>query len=110
MDGVKPLSLGRGSILCGPPVVGRIGRVRIEAQPALLIANRNRLGHRRMRSGVEHVVRQTVGTPRGPHIRFGLADRILDRKSLFSVSSGKFTFCGDWHIIVGMCHMDKYVP
>ena len=78
MDGVKPHSVGLGSIPCSPARVGCIGRVRIQTQPVLSFDNGRSLGPGWMRPDVEHVGWQKVGTPRNPRIRIGLADRILD--------------------------------
>lgn len=93
MDGVKPLSVGRGTLVRGATRMGCIDRIRIKPQPALSIHNGSRLGCGRQRSLVEHVHPQKMGASGDPYIHFGLADRILDRASLLPAAPSKFTVC-----------------
>ena len=108
MDGVKPVSVGPGSILRGPALVGRADRVQIKPQPAVSINNGSRLGLRGLRPVGVSVGRQSVDSTGDPYIRFGLADRILDRASLLSVTPRKFALRRGDYIAHFMHHTVRY--
>jgi hypothetical protein len=108
MDGVKPVSVGPGSILRGPALVGRADRVQIKPQPAVSINNGSRLGLRGLRPVGVSVGWQGLDAPGDPNIRFGLADRILDRASLLSVAPRKFAFRSGCYNIDPMRHIVRY--
>ena len=96
MDGVKPVSVGHGAILRRPARMGCIDRVRVQPQPAISFHNGSRLGRGGMRPVMEHVDQQEVDTPGDPYIRFGLADRILDRARLLPAAPRKSAVCRGW--------------
>ena len=93
MDGVKPVSVGYGSILRIPAGVGCVGRIQIKPQPVISIRNGSRLGRGGMRALVEYLPPQKVGASGSPNRHHSLADRILARTSHPSVAPRKFAIC-----------------
>ena len=58
---------------------------------------------------MEHAHRQKVDSSGDPYIHFDLADRILDRESLFSASPREFIVCGGWFDHDPMYHTDQHI-
>ena len=108
MDGVKPVSVGRGAILRNPARMGRIDRIRIQPQPAIFVDNGSRLGRGGKRPAMEHVDSQAMDAPGDPYIHIRLADRILDRESLLSTTSRKFAICRGWFDLDHWHHPDHH--
>ena len=83
MAGVKPFSVGRGSIAGRLALVGRTERIWRASQPAVFIHNGSRLGHRGRRAFVGPVQWQVVDAPGDSRIRIPVVDGILDRTNVF---------------------------
>ena len=96
MDGVNAVSVGRRSILCSAALVEHTYRVQVKPQPAIFIHNGSRLERRGRRPALEHRSQEKTDASGDPYSHVHLADRILDRESLLSVTARKFTVRRGW--------------
>lgn len=102
MAGVKPISVGPGSVAGCPALVGRAERIWCPSQSAVFIHNGSRLGRCGERAPVGSVQRKTMDLPGDFRNRFPVVDRILGRTDIFRIAEGKLIICVDCiYFVVG---------